>query len=205
MRKFLQTFLYELSFYIEIIISIILSAILFLLTVRLLSEITGFFSGTDGIESFLQEFLNEAMSIAIGVELIKMLTKHTSTTIIEVLLFAIARQIVVSHGSALNSLLSVVSLVLLFVARKYLLTSFDDTSRITLRGSQKVKMVNVLARINLPSEPHELLRDWMVKRILKEGKHVSIGTSVYDKDVALRIESMKDGVITRVDIIKSII
>ncbi|MBM7642868.1 hypothetical protein [Streptococcus loxodontisalivarius] len=204
MRKFLQTILYELSFYIEIIISLILSVVLFLLTVRLVAEATHVFSNSLSVENFLQEFLNEAMSLAIGVELIKMLTKHTSTTIIEVLLFAIARQIVVAHDSALNSLISVFALVLLFAARKYLLISFDDTSRITLRGSQKVKMANVLARMKLTSEPDELLRDWMVRKILKEGKTVTIGTTIYDKDVALRIESMKDATITRVEVIKSI-
>lgn len=152
MRKYLQIRLYELSHYVEIIISIILVISLLVLTGRLALSLTGIFTIKSGIDTYLQSFLNQAMSIAIGVELIKMLSKHTSGTIIEVLLFAIARQIVVAHGSAKDSLLSVIALAILFATRKYLFTSFDDTSSIIVRGSQKVKIANVLARVELPNQ-----------------------------------------------------
>lgn len=203
MRKFLQTILYELSFYVEIIISIILVVVLMTLTTRLVIDVTGIFSSSNTIEHYLQNFLNQAMSIAIGVELIKMLTKHSSSTIIEVLLFAMARQLVVAHGNPLDTLLSVISLTILLAARKYLLSNFDDHHSIIVRGSQKVKLANVLARVNLPSKKQELMRDFMVRHLQEEEKTVAIGASIYFKDVALRVDSMKGGVITRVEIIKS--
>ncbi len=81
MRKYLQIRLYELSHYVEIIISIILVISLLVLTGRLALSLTGIFTIKSGIDTYLQSFLNQAMSIAIGVELIKMLSKHTSGTI----------------------------------------------------------------------------------------------------------------------------
>lgn len=205
MRKYLQVRLYELSYYVEILISIILLVSLLILTGHLALMLTGIFSIKSGLDTYLQNFLNQAMSIAIGVELIKMLSKHTSGTIIEVLLFAIARQIVVAHGSPVDSLLSVVALTILFATRKYLFTSFDDTSSVVVRGSQKVKVANVLARVTLPAaSKDELMRDLMLRHLEMEDKLLSIGASIAFADVALRIDHMHEGVITRIEIIKSL-
>lgn len=205
MRKYLQVRLYELSYYVEILISIILLVSLLILTGHLALMLTGVFSIKSGLDTYLQNFLNQAMSIAIGVELIKMLSKHTSGTIIEVLLFAIARQIVVAHGSPVDSLLSVVALTILFATRKYLFTSFDDTSSVVVRGSQKVKVANVLARVTLPAaSKDELMRELMLRHLEMEDKLPSIGASIAFADVALRIDHMHEGVITRIEIIKSL-
>ncbi|BAH82472.1 hypothetical protein [Streptococcus dysgalactiae] len=205
MRKYLQVRLYELSYYVEILISIILLVSLLILTGHLALMLTGIFSIKSGLDTYLQNFLNQAMSIAIGVELIKMLSKHTSGTIIEVLLFAIARQIVVAHGSPVDSLLSVVALTILFATRKYLFTSFDDTSSVVVRGSQKVKVANVLARVTLPAaSKDELMRELMLRHLEMEDKLPSIGASIAFADVALRIDHMHEGVITRIEIIKSL-
>lgn len=205
MRKYLQVRLYELSYYVEILISIILLVSLLILTGHLALMLTGIFSIKSGLDTYLQNFLNQAMSIAIGVELIKMLSKHTSGTIIEVLLFAIARQIIVAHGSPVDSLLSVVALTILFATRKYLFTSFDDTSSVVVRGSQKVKVANVLARVTLPAaSKDELMRDLMLRHLEMEDKLPSIGASIAFADVALRIDHMHEGVITRIEIIKSL-
>lgn len=201
MRKYLQVRLYELSYYVEILISIILLVSLLILTGHLALMLTGIFSIKSGLDTYLQNFLNQAMSIAIGVELIKMLSKHTSGTIIEVLLFAIARQIVVAHGSPVDSLLSVVALTILFATRKYLFTSFDDTSSVVVRGSQKVKVANVLARVTLPAASKDEL---MLRHLEMEDKLPSIGASIAFADVALRIDHMHEGVITRIEIIKSL-
>lgn len=205
MRKYLQVRLYELSYYVEILISIILLVSLLILTGHLALMLTGIFSIKSGLDTYLQNFLNQAMSIAIGVELIKMLSKHTSGTIIEVLLFAIARQIVVAHGSPVDSLLSVVALTILFATRKYLFTSFDDTSSVVVRGSQKVKVANVLARVTLPAaSKDELMRELMLRHLEMEDKLTSIGASIAFADIALRIDHMHEGVITRIEIIKSL-
>ncbi|MGT2749827.1 phosphate-starvation-inducible PsiE family protein [Streptococcus orisasini] len=204
MRKFLQVSFYEMSFYVEILISLILVAVLIVSTGFLAMDMMKIFSSDASIESYLQNFLDQAMSIAIGVELIKMLSKHTSATIIEVLLFAIARHVVVDQSTSLDSLWSILAISALFATRKYLFTSFDDSNNIIVRGSQKVKIANVIARVNLKGQKGELLRDFVVRHLEAEEKHVTIGAAVYLNDVALRVDSMKNGIITRVEIIKSL-
>ena len=55
----------------------------------------------------------------IGIEFIKMLAKHSPGSSLEVLLYAIARHMVIGHESAFENLLSVAAIALIFVVRKF--------------------------------------------------------------------------------------
>ena len=58
-----------------------------------------------------------------------MLAKHTPGSAIEVLLFAIARQMVVEHTSPLENLIGIVTIALIFAIRKFLFVpSFGEHS-----------------------------------------------------------------------------
>ena len=61
----------------------------------------------DGNDVEVSIFLQRALDIVIGIEFIKMLAKHSPGSSLEVLLYAIARHMVVGHESALENLLSV--------------------------------------------------------------------------------------------------
>jgi len=69
--------------------------------------------------------LDDAIILAIGAELIKMLCKHTPETIIEVLAFALARQLIVGHTAPLENLISVTAIAVLFAIRRFLLKKHD--------------------------------------------------------------------------------
>ena len=66
-------------------------------------------------------FLSKALNLIIGIEFTRMLCRHTPDTIIEVLMFATARQIIIAHSSVLDTFLGVVSIGILFVVRKHML------------------------------------------------------------------------------------
>ena len=68
-----------------------------------------------------EKILSAVLTLVIGVEFIKMLCKHTPDTVIDVLLFAMARQIVIYHENSLDLLLGVVAIVGLFAAKKFLI------------------------------------------------------------------------------------
>ena len=69
--------------------------------------------------------LDDAIILAIGAELIKMLCKHTPETVIEVLAFALARQLIVGHAAPWENLITVVAIAILFAVRKFLLKRHD--------------------------------------------------------------------------------
>ena len=55
-----------------------------------------------------------------------MLCQHSAQTVVEVLMFATARQMVVEHLGPSETLLGVISIAILFAIRKYLMTDNDD-------------------------------------------------------------------------------
>ena len=58
----------------------------------------------DGNEAEIRTFLERSLDIVIGIEFIKMLAKHSPGSSLEVLLYAIARHLVVGHDSAVENL-----------------------------------------------------------------------------------------------------
>ena len=82
------------------------------------------------------EFLSLASTLVIGVEFVNMLCNHSMGVVIEIMLLAIARQMIVSHTSPLENLLAVLSVGLLYLFRKYLYIPSLD--RKTARWLMKV-------------------------------------------------------------------
>jgi len=73
----------------------------------------------DGNEAEIRTFLERSLDIVIGIEFIKMLAKHSPGSVLEVLLYAIARHMIVGHEDAVQNLVSVVAIALIFIIRKY--------------------------------------------------------------------------------------
>ena len=92
-----------------------------------------------------------------------MLYLHTPMTVFEVLLFAIARQIIIDHSSPVNSLLGVIAIAILFATRKFLFVAFDESEKTIFRATQKVHHINRLIHVNIPYENDETLLDVITK------------------------------------------
>lgn len=75
------------------------------------------------------DFLSGALLLVMGLEFVKMLALHTAASVIDVLLFTIARQMIVTHGSALDTLLGVGAVAGIFAIRKFLHPGEDDDAR----------------------------------------------------------------------------
>ena len=74
---------------------------------------------TDADSLEIRTFLERALDIVIGIEFIKMLAKHSPGSVLEVLLYAIARHMIVGHEDAVQNLVSVGAIALIFIIRKY--------------------------------------------------------------------------------------
>lgn len=55
-----------------------------------------------------------------------MLAKHTAENLLEVLMFAIARQMIVEHLDMIDTLIGIISIAIIFAVRKYLLLKSAD-------------------------------------------------------------------------------
>ena len=73
----------------------------------------------DGNDVEVYNFLTRALDIVIGIEFIKMLAKHSPGSVLEVLLYAIARHMIVGHEDAVQNLVSVAAIALIFIIRRF--------------------------------------------------------------------------------------
>ena len=121
----IQHGIYNLARYLEMFLSVLLAIVIILLAGKLVVQIFDVGYLWNEANAFAH-FLESAMTLAVGVELIKMLCIHTPETVVEVLLFAIARQIVVSHSSIIDTMIGVVCIAILFATRKFLFMASDD-------------------------------------------------------------------------------
>ena len=202
MKKDLQDMVHELTYYIELVIAVIMCGVIAIMTLKLLTTAIPDYIMGDKIQ--IEGFLEKVMLLAIALEFVKMLCKHTPSTVIDVLLFAIARQIVVEHTTTLENLIGIVALAGLFATRKYLLCHFDEIAKRVYRGSQKTAITNRMARIKVPVEDGETLADVVRTTLNREERTIAIGACVWYSDFALRIDSMHGDKITRVEVIKSV-
>ena len=123
-EKKLQDKMFEISYLIELFISLIVSLAVVVLAVWIVIDMFNISFIEHGIDS-LVVILDKAITLAIGAELIKMLCKHTPETIIEVLAFALARQLIVGHAAPWENLITVAAIAILFVVRRFLLNRHD--------------------------------------------------------------------------------
>lgn len=124
MRKKLQDKMFEASYLFELFISVIVGIGILILSVRLIVDTLQTSVSFEAVNS-LVPILDDAIILAIGAELIKMLCKHTPETIIEVLAFALARQLIVGHAAPWENLITVAAIAILFVVRRFLLKRHD--------------------------------------------------------------------------------
>ena len=67
----------------------------------------------------LGDFLSATLLLVMGIEFVKMLALHTADAV-DVLLFPIVRQMIVSHTDAAETLLGVAAVAGIFAVKKYL-------------------------------------------------------------------------------------
>lgn len=113
MRRFMQ----QAASYVEILLAAFLLIVIIYIAGKFIVESV---SGIGHGNTELEHFLENVMTLAIGVEFVKMLCTHTPGTVIEVLLFAISRQMIVEHQSSYESLAGIAAIAGLFAIRKFL-------------------------------------------------------------------------------------
>ena len=101
---------------LELVLAVAVGVGLIVSLVRYIPSAIALLTGKGGTAAFLQ-FLEEIFGIVVGIEFIKMLCKPSAENVIEVLVFLIARHMIIGSNSALDILLSVVAVILLYLLR----------------------------------------------------------------------------------------
>lgn len=204
MKRFLREQVMKVADILETVIGILLAVSIGILVVYLIGDIKSIITNHSDLEVF-NNYLAAAFNLVIGIEFIKMFCKHTPETVIEVLLFAIARQLIVEHTTTMENLVGIISIGILFATRKYLFYNFDEVDKTIYRGNERVKRINLLEHLDIPfDDKDETLEDIVLREIEARNLEIGTGVCIYYPGFALRIAKIKNNVITRVEVIRSI-
>ncbi len=114
---FLEKILIVLETIIAIFSVLVLTGLLLVQIYHIVENPIAFLGGEDAVT----EYLHHMLTIVIGLEFVKLLMHFSPANIVEVLIMAISRGIIVSHDSALDNVLSILCIVGLFAAKRYLI------------------------------------------------------------------------------------
>lgn len=117
MKKILDA-LYRFTHVLELIMGLFVLAAILMEGITVIQEFGIFWMARMEDGAFM-EFLELVLNLVIGVEFLKMLLRPSTDTILEVLMFVIARHMVVKTTTSFEDLLSVISVAVLLWIRKY--------------------------------------------------------------------------------------
>ena len=123
MHKKPETFIHKVLHIIERIIAYIT---LVVLIAMLALEFYRMFTVPDYFSS-VNTYLHNILTIVVGLEFVRMLIDLTPANTIEVLIVAIARQVIISHDNPLSNLACVVCIAGLFATRRFLIRKQEMT------------------------------------------------------------------------------
>ena len=157
------------------------------------------------LEGFdFSQFLSNVFSLVIGIEFTRMLIKHSADAAIEVLLFAIARQLIIAHPATWEMLIGVVAIACVFAIRKYLFVDdFHHSERFIFDACLLVSRVNLIAHINLPDDGEQTIGSFIEGMLSNKSDKIKTGMRLEFGNIHLRIESIKDGSVETVRILKN--
>ena len=202
MKQLISRILKQVAVILEFVIAIMLAVGVILLCLRMV----GMLGNIPDLNEWpnYDDLLETCFNLIIGVELIRMMYSHSPSTVFEVLLFAIARQIIIEHSSIFSSLIGVCAIAVLFATRKFLFCEFDVADETIFRSTSKVKAVNKILGVNIPHEEGDALLDVLCRNLEDHEIEIGVGACYYFPDCGLRVAKMKDGKISRIQVIRAI-
>lgn len=115
----LKKYVQKIGKFLELAIAVLTLAGIILSIFSLLKDFETFLHLQNDTLS-LKEYLEKILIIVIGIEFVEMLCRPSSDNVMEVLIFLVARHMIVGDTTPFDDFVSVISIALLCVLRKYL-------------------------------------------------------------------------------------
>ncbi len=130
---------------LEVLMSLAVFAAIALAILSLIPDFQSYMadpSGSDGLMHLLEKIL----AIVVGLEFISMLCKPDAENVTEVLIFLIARHMIVLETSSMENLLSVIGITILFVIRYFVMQTRGEERPYDMFSSLRQRISGSRAR-----------------------------------------------------------
>ena len=195
MRQYLKNEVFKVSKWVELFISAIIMIAVIGGTIYLVKDV---------VQLMMNYPTSRDIYKFVGVAFNLVLCKHTPDTLVEVMMFAIARQMIVEHTSPQQNLIVVLAIAILFAIKKFFFGKFDDIDKTVFLPTQRISSINELVHVEIPKETqHQTLGELLEKQIGTESGNFQVGQCYFFEGGALRVAKVKNGKITQIEVIRS--
>lgn len=151
-----------------------------------------------------QKFLGHILLLVVGVELVAMLVMHTPGSVIEVLLYAIARSMLIGSKGDFDYLFGIASIAGIFAIRKFLFTdSISSGDFNVFSAAATITEVNRTIGVNIPEAIADTLGGVVSHMSRETRREVYEGIAFRVSDAQLKVVKIKEGVIEKVAVSES--
>lgn len=206
-RKFLL-YLNKIVYLFEILISIFL-IIGILISVPDIISYYGAILKSDSLVGYDQfkQFLDHVLILVIAVEFVLLMTAHSDSTIIHLIMLVVARKMLIKSDNMLDILIGVISITILFAVRKFLMTSSVMDSIFTgsennFSASTEIEEINKLENYQIDTKGYKTLGGLVSNLVKESGYELEMGTMVDDGEYIYEIVKISSNVIETISISK---
>lgn len=194
----------KLTHYIEFVLAMFIVASVIIGMVDLIRYLILIFT-TNPIDTYeiFQKFLGHVLLLVVGIELVAMLVFHSPSSVIEVLLYALARKLLIGNQGMIDFIIGIVAIAAIFAIRKFLfIENISDgiDSRNIFSAATPIKYINELLDIEIPEELGNTIGG-VISHVAKNSyRSLMVGAEFDILNIKIRILKMKDGVIERISV-----
>lgn len=205
-RNKLRKILSSVAGYLELLVAamIVISVVLATLALTFdLYEYSSHLAEKETAALLYNAIFSTAIHIVIGIEMIKMIVKHTPASVLEVLLFVIAKRVVAeTEFGSLDMLLCVLAIAVIFAIKKFLhYDTYSTKDGMTFPSDTKLHDIEDLMNINLPRALGETIGAVVIGELRRLERRIAVGETVNLNDALCRIHSMENDEIKKIEIV----
>lgn len=197
----LKSKIMKVTVYLELVLAMFIT-IGIIIGMADLVKYLGLIFQTNAIDTYdiFQKFLGHTLLLVVGVELVAMLVMHTPGSVIEVLLYAVARTMLIYSKDTLDFLIGIASIAAIFAIRKFLfvgrISNSEDIN--VFSAGTAVQEINRAIGVNIPESLGNTIGG-VVFHISKEAcRSIEEGASFHVSDAQIRIVKLNGEIIERV-------
>lgn len=187
----------------EIIIAIIIAVTVLLSIPDLFQYIYLIFTGTKEVSyAVFSDFLKHVLMLIVGLEMIVMILTRSHKSILTLVLFVIARKMLVYADSMTDIFIGTLAIAVIFLVLKYLASNekFLATYDNTFSAAIPVEKVRREFGFKLPKDNLNTLGGFIYQLSKENNLQIKEGLSLVYEDYEFTIVSCRDGVIDRIQI-----
>ncbi|AKL94166.1 transporter [Clostridium aceticum] len=147
-----------------------------------------------------KKFLGFTLLLVVGIELVLMLLSHSTSAILELILFAIARKMLIYSETMLDLVLGTIAIAGVFLIRKYLMTNkkFVNEEGRVISAGEYVHDVNFDTGLHIPENKGNTIGGLVCNLSEESATPVEEGAEYEAGNIIIKIVKMKDGLIEKV-------